>query len=260
MFTSFLQRLKIEIKYLKDKNWTLKEMGEFWNNLEEYDDINSTIYPYKKRFSNSKKLFDDANLNNFVPKKCLDLQTRTGNGSIFWADVFPNLEFYISDFSFNFLEKSKKNLTEEKINFKDFHIKKFPLPFDSESFEFTLSYETIEHVSDYKNFFSELVRVTKKEGIIILTCPNVSWELIHFIAAIFNINHSEGPHTFIKKKYIDALISDHNLELLNYNTTIFFPFNNKYSIKLDILLDKYLPKIIKEKLFLRHSYILKKNF
>ena len=167
MFTSFLQRLKIEIKYLKDKNWTLKEMGEFWNNLEEYDDINSTIYPYKKRFSNSKKLFDDANLNNFVPKKCLDLQTRTGNGSIFWADVFPNLEFYISDFSFNFLEKSKKNLSEEKINFKDFHIKKFPLPFDSESFEFTLSYETIEHVSDYKNFFSELVRVTKKEGIII---------------------------------------------------------------------------------------------
>jgi len=259
MLTAFLQRLKNEIRYLKNKSWTLDEMGEFWNNLEEYDDINSTIYPYKKRFSNSKKLFDDCNLNNFVPNKCLDLQTRTGNGSIFWSNIFPNLEFYISDFSFNFLEKSKKNLIEKNINFQDFHIKKFPLPFDNESFEFTLSYETIEHIADYKSFFAELVRVTKKEGIIILTCPNVSWEIVHFIAAIFNINHSEGPHTFIKKKYIDALISDHNLEIMNYNTTIFFPFNNKYSIKLDILLDKYLPKIIKEKLFLRHSYILKKN-
>ena len=132
------------------------------------------------------------------------------------------------------------------------------MPFASELFEFTLSYETIEHISDYKFFFSELVRVTKKEGIIILTCPNVSWEIVHFIAAVFNINHSEGPHTFIKKKNIDALISNHNLKIINYNTTIFFPFNNKFSIKLDLLLDKYLPKIIKEKLFLRHSYILKK--
>jgi len=259
MTTTFLQRLKNEIGYLKSKSWTLEEMGEFWNNLNEYDDINSTIYPYKKRFSNSKKLFEESNLNNFVPKKCLDLQTRTGNGSIFWSKIFKDLEFYISDFSFNFLEKSKKNLTEKNINFKDFHIKKFPLPFVSNFFEFTLSYETIEHIADYKLFFSELVRVTKKEGIIILTCPNISWEIVHFIAAIFNFNHSEGPHTFLKKKYIDNLILEHNLELLNYNTTIFFPFNNKYSIKIDKLLDIYLPKLIKEKLFLRHSYILKKN-
>ncbi|MDA9933719.1 class I SAM-dependent methyltransferase [Candidatus Pelagibacter sp.] len=258
MLIAFFQRLKNEIRYLKNKSWTLDEMGEFWDNLEEYDDINSTIYPYKKRFSNSKELFDQCDLSNFFPKKCLDLQTRTGNGSIFWASIFPNLEFYISDFSFNFLKKSKKNLTEKNINFRDFHIKKFPLPFASELFEFTLSYETIEHISDYKFFFSELVRVTKKEGIIILTCPNVSWEIVHFIAAVFNINHSEGPHTFIKKKNIDALISNHNLKIINYNTTIFFPFNNKFSIKLDLLLDKYLPKIIKEKLFLRHSYILKK--
>ena len=113
MTTTFFKRLKNEIGYLKSKSWTLEEMGEFWNNLNEYDDINSTIYPYKKRFSNSKKLFEESNLNNFVPKKCLDLQTRTGNGSIFWSKIFKDLEFYISDFSFNFLEKSKKNLTEK---------------------------------------------------------------------------------------------------------------------------------------------------
>ncbi len=259
MKTTFVQRLKNEIKYLKDKDWSLEEMGNFWNNLDEYDDINSTIYPYKKRFTNSKKLFDEINLNNFVPKKCLDLQTRTGNGSIFWSKIFSDIEFYISDFSINFLEKSKINLKEKNINFKDFHIKKFPLPFENNFFEFTLSYETIEHIADYKRFFSEIVRVTKKNGIIILTCPNISWEIVHFLAAILNINHSEGPHTFLKKKYIDDLIIEHNLELLNYNTTIFLPFNNNFSIKLDNLLNKYTPKYLKEKLFLRHSYILRKN-
>ncbi len=254
----FFKRFKDEMSYLKNKNWTLSEMGKFWDNLEEYDDINSKIYPYQMRFLNSKKLIDEINLNGFNPNNCLDLQTRTGNGSIFWSKKFPDAEYSIADFSKNFLEKSKKNLKERNIHFKDYFIEAFPLPFEDNQFDFVISYETIEHISDYKNFFSELVRVTKKNGIIILTCPNISWEIVHFLAAILNINHSEGPHTFLKKKLIDEIISLNKLSVLNYNTTIFLPFNNSISIKLDKIIEKITPRIVKEKLFLRHSYILKK--
>ena len=256
--SNFYKRLKDEILYLKNKNWTLAEMGQFWDNLEEYDDINSKIYPYQMRFLNSKKMIDDVDIEDFKPNNCLDIQTRTGNGSIFWNKNFPEAEYFIADFSKNFLEKSKKNLEERNIKFKDFFIEKFPLPFDDNQFDFVISYETIEHISDYKKFFSELIRVTKKNGIIILTCPNVSWEIVHFIAAVLNINHSEGPHTFLKKKLIDEIINFHNLSVLNYNTTIFLPFNNNISIKFDKIIEKITPKFIKEKLFLRHSYILKK--
>ena len=164
MMTNLIQRLKKEIKYFKNKYWTLEEMADFWNNLKEYDEINSTIYPYKKRFSNSKELLDELHLNNFTPKKCLDLQTRTGNGSIFWSKIFSNLEFYISDFSYVFLEKSKKNLIKKRINYKDFLINKLPLPFQNNLFELTLSYETVEHISNYGDFLCELARVTKKVG------------------------------------------------------------------------------------------------
>ena len=258
MVAAFIQRLKNEIKYFKNKHWTLKEMGDFWNDLKEYDEINSKIYPYKKRFSNSKELFEELKLNDFAPKKCLDLQTRTGNGSIFWSKIFSNLEFYISDFSSVFLKKSKKNLDVNNINYKDFLIKKFPLPFKNNLFELTLSYETVEHISNFEVFLYELARVTKKKGIIILTCPNYSWEIVHFIAAIFNINHSEGPHSFIKKKKIEDELKKNNLKILNYNTSIFLPFNNNASIYLDNFLNKYSPKFIKELLFLRHSYILMK--
>ena len=254
----FFKRFKDEMSYLKNKNWTLSEMGKFWDNLEEYDDINSKIYPYQMRFLNSKKLIDEINLNGFNPNNCLDLQTRTGNGSIFWSKKFPDVEYSIADFSKNFLEKSKKNLKERNIRFKDYFIEAFPLPFEDNQFDFVISYETIEHISDYKNFFSEITRVTKKNGLIILTCPNISWEIVHFIAAVLNINHSEGPHTFLKKKLIDDIIKKHELTVLNYNTSIFFPFNNRVSIKLDKFFSKITPKIIKEKLFLRHSYILKK--
>tara|TARA_B100000530_G_scaffold5631_1_gene4839 strand:+ start:517 stop:1293 length:777 start_codon:yes stop_codon:yes gene_type:complete len=258
MMSGFYKRIKEEIHYLKNKSWTLTEMGQFWDNLHDYDDINSKIYPYQMRFFNSKRLIDEIKIDDFKPNNCLDIQTRTGNGSIFWSKEFPEAEYFIADFSKNFLEKSKNNLKERNIIFKDFFIESFPLPFDDNQFEFVISYETIEHISDYKNFFSELVRVTKKNGIIILTCPNISWEIVHFLAAVFNINHSEGPHTFLKKKLIDEIITSHKLNVLNYNTTIFLPFNNNISVKADKIIDKITPKIIKEKLFLRHSYILKK--
>ncbi len=258
MISGFFKRLKDEISYLRNKNWTLSEMGKFWDNLKEYDDINSKIYPYQMRFLNSKKLIDEINLDNFNPNNCLDIQTRTGNGSIFWSKKFPNAEFSIADFSKSFLDKSKNNLKEKKILFKDYFIDAFPLPFDNDQFDFVISYETIEHISEYKEFFNELIRIVKKDGIIILTCPNISWEIVHFLAAIFNINHSEGPHTFLKKKQIDDLIEANNIEVLKYNTTIFLPFNIKLSIKLDEFLNHVTPKLIKEKLFLRHTYILRK--
>jgi len=259
MMSGFYKRLKDEISYLRNKNWTLTEMGQFWDNLEEYDDINSKIYPYQMRFLNSKKMIDEIKIKDFKPNNCLDIQTRTGNGTIFWSKEFPTAEYFIADFSKNFLEKSKNNLKERNINFKDFFIEKFPLPFSDSQFDFTISYETIEHVANYENFFSELIRVTKKDGIIILTCPNISWEIVHFIAAVLNINHSEGPHTFLKKKLIDKIINSNNLSVLDYNTTIFLPFNNKISIKIDKILNKITPKVIKRLLFLRHTYILKKN-
>ena len=254
----FYKRLKKEIGYLKCKKWSLQEMGSFWDDLNEYDDINSTIYPYEQRFINSKKLFDDLRFENFDPKQCLDIQTRTGNGSIFWNKIFQKLDFTIADFSKNFLEKSKKNLTDRNIVHKDCFIKEFPLPFKDNSFDFVLTYETVEHISNYEVFLSEIARVTKRNGIIILTCPNYSWEIVHFIAAVLNINHSEGPHTFIKKKFLDIEIKKNNLKVLNYNTSIFLPFNFKISIFLDKILNKFTPKFIKEKIFLRHSYILQK--
>ena len=40
-------RLK-KINYLKNKEWSLSEMGEFWDNLDEYDDINSQIIHIRK--------------------------------------------------------------------------------------------------------------------------------------------------------------------------------------------------------------------
>jgi ubiquinone/menaquinone biosynthesis C-methylase UbiE len=47
------------------------------------------------------------------------------------------------------------------------------LPFKDEANEVVVCSETLEHVSDYKRAFSELVRVTQKSGYLCLTVPNL---------------------------------------------------------------------------------------
>jgi ubiquinone/menaquinone biosynthesis C-methylase UbiE len=49
--------------------------------------------------------------------------------------------------------------------------KKFP--FTDKSFEYVISIEGIEHIENHFSFLSEVERVLKKEGVLILTTPNV---------------------------------------------------------------------------------------
>ncbi|MEQ1743127.1 MAG: methyltransferase domain-containing protein [Candidatus Nitrotoga sp.] len=46
------------------------------------------------------------------------------------------------------------------------------LPFSDASFDFAISFETIEHIEKQKEFLSELTRVLRPDGILILSSPN----------------------------------------------------------------------------------------
>ncbi|OPY64179.1 MAG: bifunctional 3-demethylubiquinone-9 3-methyltransferase/ 2-octaprenyl-6-hydroxy phenol methylase [Syntrophorhabdaceae bacterium PtaU1.Bin034] len=49
-----------------------------------------------------------------------------------------------------------------------------PLPFADGRFDAVISMEGIEHIIDYHGFIGELSRVTKQEGLIFLTTPNIA--------------------------------------------------------------------------------------
>ena len=46
------------------------------------------------------------------------------------------------------------------------------LPFSDASFDFAISFETIEHIEQQKKFISELMRVLRPDGVLILSSPN----------------------------------------------------------------------------------------
>lgn len=51
------------------------------------------------------------------------------------------------------------------------------LTFASESFDAIISLDVLEHIPDYRAGLSEMRRVLKKKGVLILTCPfNMQWE------------------------------------------------------------------------------------
>jgi 2-polyprenyl-3-methyl-5-hydroxy-6-metoxy-1,4-benzoquinol methylase len=151
-----------------------------------------------------------------------------------------------------------QRLRSTALDYNLLKITDLPLPFANSTFDFICCYETIEHVYNYREFIAELVRVLSPGGIVILTCPNVAWEWVHWVTAIININHSEGPHRFLRRRALLTCFADNELQVLEENSTVVLPFNNRFSIKLDDLLEAYLPPRLLSALALRRTFVLTK--
>ncbi|HSP86868.1 MAG TPA: class I SAM-dependent methyltransferase [Ignavibacteriaceae bacterium] len=256
-FKGIFKRIKLEYNYYTKRPWTLTEVGKFWDTVDDYDEVNETLYTYYRRFTNSFTLAEKyLPGNNYV---MLDIQARSGKGSAFWHEKNRISKSTCVDFSDYLLSLADERLKKTSLNYNLVKIENFPLPFADNSFNFICTYETIEHVYDYKKFISELTRVLSNEGIIILCCPNVAWEWVHWLTAIININHSEGPHRFLRRKKLFQCFLNNNLEILEENSTIILPFNNKLSIKINNFLESNLNKSILSMLALRRTFILRKT-
>lgn len=245
-----------EYQYFNKRPWTLKQVGDFWDTVENYDDFNKKLYPYYKRFTNSKNLFYEFYKLKIKSKlEILDIQTRSGVGTLFWSKIFKNSNFTCVDFSDNLLKKAKKRLKNKKnVSFKKILNEQFSL---NKKYDVIFCYETVEHVYNYQEFIKSLKKHLKKDGYIILTCPNVSWEIVHWLTAIVEFNHSEGPHRFIGLNKLKKTFEELDLKVIIYNSSILLPFNNKFLISIDEFLTRKLPISIKKLLMLRHTFILK---
>jgi SAM-dependent methyltransferase len=245
-----------EWQYLATPRWSLEDVGKFWSSVTDYDDINEASYTYYRRFSDSFELARDLiGRDNLA----LDIQSRTGNGSLFWAKRGFIRRADLVDFSENMLAIASSKLSQAKLEFEAHLVKSFPLPFADETFDLVLSYETIEHVCDRAAFVRELARVLKASQWMILTCPNVLWEPAHCLAAILNLHHSEGPHRFLRRSRLLSLFGSSGLEIVRENSTIILPFSSESSISIDRFLEQKLPQSLTRAIALRRSFVLRKS-
>lgn len=254
-FDGIIKRAALEYKYFTSKEWSLKEVSEFWDSVIDYDEINETTYSYYRRFTNSWCLAKDLIKDNMI---MLDIQSRSGKGTEFWFQKGAIKKSYLIDFSDFLLDISKERLKDSNCDYELIKILDYNLPFDDDFFDFVVTYETIEHIGNVNIFIKELSRVLKLGGIMILTCPNVLWEPVHWLAAIVNIHHSEGPHNFLRRRKLLQLFKDNNLEVLKENTTVLLPFNNDTIININEKLEKVLPENVARLIGLRRTFVLTK--
>jgi O-antigen biosynthesis protein len=103
-------------------------------------------------------------------KKVLDVACGSGYGSEILSE--SGADYVIGcDISKESIEYAQKHYQKDNIKFVTNDIKK--LNFNDEEFDCVISFETLEHIKDQKLVISELKRVLKKDGILIISTPNL---------------------------------------------------------------------------------------
>lgn len=101
-------------------------------------------------------------------KIALDIASGSGYGTALLAKSAKKM--YGVDIDSDAIAYSKKNYSAKNIEFLQgdgIHI-----PLDDNSVEVVVSFETIEHIEDYKTFMKEVQRVLKDDGLFVLSTPN----------------------------------------------------------------------------------------
>lgn len=123
---------------------------------------------------NSKHRFDV--INKYFPdsKKILDMAS--GAGTFVYYGLLNGYKAYGIDpeewkFTFNQMKADEYGYPTEWHNFFTKGIGE-DLPFANNTFDFSSSYQTLEHVQNVKKCLSEMIRVTRVGGGIHIMCPN----------------------------------------------------------------------------------------
>ena len=112
----------------------------------------------------------EAILEYVKDKVVVDAASGEGYGSQILAQVASKV--YGVDISREAVEAARNKYIKENLSFKEGSITQ--LPFDNESIDVVVSFETIEHVDESMQitFMKEIKRVLRKDGILIMSTPN----------------------------------------------------------------------------------------
>jgi len=101
--------------------------------------------------------------------KILDAACGVGYGTKILSEV-GGLEVHGCDFSEDVIAYAKKRYSDKSVQFHVMDISR--LDFPDNTFHSVVSFETIEHVKNYKQVIDEFARVLKKDGVLIISTPN----------------------------------------------------------------------------------------
>ena len=157
------------------------------------------------------------------------------------------------------MDIAQKLFDEKGVNGVTGIFESIPLPFPDDHFDAIFTYETIEHIPWPDEYITELARLTKSGGLIVLTTPNLFWEPIHLLAPVLGLHHSEGPHKMLSRGRLRSLFQKNELQILKEKTFVLIPAGPKWLLNLGRKIERLLPDWLLEFIALRQSFVCIKN-
>jgi 2-polyprenyl-3-methyl-5-hydroxy-6-metoxy-1,4-benzoquinol methylase len=249
-----LKRARLEYRYVTMGYWGFKDVGDFWDTVHDYDEIDDETYAYKRRFTDSLRMCSIKKAS-----RVLDIDCRTGNGSVFFHRHGLLKETVCITPSPMFRSVCQKRLAKHKVPGKTLLLRKLPLQLKAKSFDAVLCFETVEHISNHVPFLKELNRLLKDDGELIVTMPNILWEPVHWLAAILAIHHSEGPHRFLRRRAIIGFLKKAGFQIRREETTVLIPSGPRWLTRFGEQLESAFKTTLMPWLGLRRIFICKKE-
>ena len=145
-------------KYLKTASKSIKNTGE--RMVPAYHKNQLVYGEHLVRYEAVKELVKG--------KAVLDIAAGSGYGSYLIARTAKKVTGV--DYSPVAAKYAKANYASPKITYLQGDAKAIPI--DDNSVDVVVSFETLEHIDDYEKFMSEIKRVLKPNGLLVLSTPN----------------------------------------------------------------------------------------
>jgi len=144
-------------------------VNDYERMVPEFHESTLTYAEHVTRYSAALDIVKD--------KVVLDIASGSGYGTQMLAKEAKFV--YGVDINETAINYAKKNYNAKNIEYKVGNGETIPLP--DKSVDVVITFETIEHIADYKKFMQEVSRVLKTDGLAVVSTPN-------------DIEFSEGNH------------------------------------------------------------------
>lgn len=183
-----------------------------------------TQHEWDTHIENMLRLFD-RNLKVYLPSNLMDVGFGDGLRTIRIAEYF-NIDMgrvYGIDNEISYIESSQYSFNTQNVDLECQNI-----PYADDIFDLVICNQVLEHLKNYKRAIDELIRITNKDGFLLVGIPNLA-HLINRIYLLFGVQPMciamDGAHVrgFTHRSFVRMFESYHNIRLVDFEGALMYP-------------------------------------
>lgn len=114
------------------------------------------------------------------------------------------------------------------------------LPLRSNSFDFVICQDVLEHVPYQEQLLLEVYRILRSQGIGIIATPNPLWEPLLYLAEKMSMKNQEGKHKFVNLPKMAKKVLDSKCTIVSTSSFMMLPIESRIDSIIEPLKNSFL--------------------